>query len=269
MPAKYELIADELRARITSGELSPGDRVPGEAALVEHYKVSPPTVRQALAVLRAEGLIEAKHGIGTFVRTPRVKVRRSDERYQWEKNRVHEPESVRRTTGATEHDTGLTMPDLSFSARYSSVEATDDLADAFGVPVGTKLLQRDYRTRSRGEDAPFSLTRSYLIHDMIKQNPDLLDDANEPWPGGTQHQLFTVGIEICKITEEIEARPPTAHEAGELGIPTEGSAVLELRKVSFDRNGRVVEVSDVVLPGDRTQLVFTTPLAPWTERSAK
>ncbi|MFD6463791.1 GntR family transcriptional regulator [Streptomyces roseolus] len=269
MPAKYELIADELRVRIMSGELRPGDRVPGEAALVERHKVSPPTVRQALAVLRAEGLIEAKHGVGTFVRTPRVKVRRTDERYQWEKNRVHEPESVRRTTGATEHDTGLTMPDLSFSAKYSSEDASEDLADAFGIPVGTRLLRREYRTRPQGEDAPFSLTRSYLVYEMVKGNPDLLDDGNEPWPGGTQHQLFTVGIEILKITEEIEARPPTIQEAAELGIPAEGSAVLELRKVSIDTTGRVVEVADVVLSGDRTKLVFTTPLASWTERQSK
>ncbi|KZM76172.1 GntR family transcriptional regulator [Nocardia terpenica] len=269
MPAKYELIADELRARIVSGELRPSDRVPGEAALVEQYKVSPPTVRQALAVLRAEGLVEAKHGIGTFVRTPRVKVRRTDERYQWEKNRVHESDSVRRTTGATERDTGLTLPDLSFSAHYTTTKATDDLADAFGVPVGTKLLQRDYRTRPRGDDAPFNLSRSYLVYDMVEQNPDLLDDSNEPWPGGTQHQLFTVGIEVAKITEEVEARPPTAREASELGISLEGSAVFDLRKISIDTDGRVVEVADVILPGDRTQLVYTTQLAPWVERSSK
>ena len=263
MPAKYELIADELRRHIQTGELRPGDRVPGEAALIERYKVSIPTVRQALAVLRTEGLIEAKHGVGTFVRAPRVKVRRTDERYQWEKNRVREPESVRRTSGATEQDSGLSMPGLVFDAHYEVIYADDGLADAFEVPAGTKVLQRDYRTRPRAEDAPLNMSRSYLLYDLASSNPDLLEVDNEPWPGGTQHQLFTLGIEVDHITEEIETRPPTAHEADELGMAREGTAVFSIRKRTLDVTGRVVEVVDVILPGDRSQLVFTTYLARW------
>ena len=36
-----------------------------------------------------------------------------------------------------------------------------------------------------------------------------------------------------------------------------------IRKICTDTDGRVVEVSDVRLPGDRTELVFTTPLTRW------
>ncbi|MEU7140862.1 GntR family transcriptional regulator [Nocardia sp. NPDC046473] len=264
MPAKYELIAEELRQRILSKELSPGDRVPGEAALTEQFRVSVPTVRQALAVLRHEGLIEARHGVGTYVRAPRIKVRRTDERHQWEKNRVREPETVRRSTGATEYDTGLSMPELTFSARYSTTEATEDLADAFAMPVGTKLLQRNYRTQYHSEDSPFSLVCSYLVYEMAEANPDLLDDSNEPWPGGTQHQLSTIGIEFASVTEEVHTRMPTASEAEELGIPTAGVAVFDLRRISIDVSGRVVEVADIVLPGDRSELVYTTKLNRWS-----
>jgi GntR family transcriptional regulator len=264
MPAKYEVVADELRRRIQSKELSARNRMPGEAALAEHYRVSLPTVRQALAVLRHEGLIEARHGVGTYVRASRIKVRRTDERHQWEKNRVHESESVRRSTGATEFDTGLSMPDLTFTARYTTTEANDDLADAFAITAGTKLLQRDYRTQYRSENAPFSLVRSYLVYEVVEANPDLLDDGNEPWPGGTQHQLSTIGIELARITEEVHTRMPTANEADELDIPTTGVAVFDLRGISIDVNGQVVEVADIVLPGDRSELVFTTKLNRWS-----
>ncbi|MBF6179907.1 GntR family transcriptional regulator [Nocardia otitidiscaviarum] len=264
MPAKYELIADELRQKILSGELTPGDRVPGESILKDQYKVSVPTVRQALAVLRHEGLIEARHGVGTYVRTPRIKVRRTDERHQWEKNRVREPESVRRSTGATEYDTGLSMPELVFSARYTTTEAHDGLADAFGIPVGTKLLQRDYRTQYRSEDAPFSLVRSYLVYEVVEANPDLLDEDNEPWPGGTQHQLSTIGIELVSITEEVHTRMPSVQEAEELGIPNTGVPVFDLRRISIDVTGRVVEVADIILPGDRSELIYTTKLNRWS-----
>ena len=82
------------------------------------------------------------------------------------------------------------------------------------------------------------------------------------WPGGTQSQLHTIGIELDRIVERVTARPPTAQEAQELGI-TEDVAVLVLRKTCVDIHGRAVEVSDIRLPGDGTALVFTTPLDRW------
>ena len=97
------------------------------------------------------------------------------------------------------------------------------------------------------------------------RNPELLDAANEPWPGGTQHQLWTVGIELGAIRDEITARPPRVDEAEALGIDTEGVAVFELTKTSVDVTGQVVEVSYVVLPGDRTVFDYTTRLQRWEE----
>ncbi len=262
MAKRYETIADALRDEIHAGRLRPGDRLPAEAALVERFRVSLPTVRQALGVLQAEGLVDKSHGRGNFVRAPRKKVVRSNERHQWEKDRARAPREERRTTGATEYDTGLAVSDLVFSAEYREGEANEELAAAFGVPPGTRLLERIYRTRHREEDAPFNVTRSYLVHDLIAANPDLLDETKEPWPGGTHSQLSTVGIEVDRIVEHVTARPPTVEEAGELGL-TAGVSVMILRKVSVDTTGRVVDVTAVTLPGDRTELVFTTTLARW------
>jgi GntR family transcriptional regulator len=196
------------------------------------------------------------------VRKPRKLVVRTNDRHQWEKDRARALEETRKATGATEHDTGLTISDLVFSAEFHEVEASDDLSDAFGVPVGTPLLERVYRTRYREEAEPFNVARSYLVIDMIKANPDLRDSTMEPWPGGTQNQLFTVGIELDRVEERIFARPPTAEEAEELGLRA-GVSVFQLRKISYDTGGRVVEISDVTLPGDRTELVFSTPLSRW------
>jgi DNA-binding GntR family transcriptional regulator len=63
----YRRIADELRTEITSGRLAAGDKLPSEATLTERHDVARATVRQALAVLEAEGLIEAVQGRGRFV----------------------------------------------------------------------------------------------------------------------------------------------------------------------------------------------------------
>lgn len=262
MAKAYERIADDLRDRIRAGELAPGDRLPSETTMVDHYGKSLPTLRQALGLLQAEGLIEKQHGRGNFVRVPRTPVLRTNVRHQWEKDRAREPEHQRKQTGATEHDTGLDMDDLVFHAAYDLVEAGEELAGIFGVQVGTVMLERTYRTRYRAEEYPFSLVESFLVRDVVAANPALLDAANEPWPGGTQNQLHTLGIELDRIEERVLARPPSAEEADELGLPP-GTALIVLGKTSYDTTGRVVEHSFVRLPGDRTQMTFVTPLERW------
>lgn len=149
-----------------------------------------------------------------------------------------------------------------FSAAYTEVKADGALAKALRVPVGTKVVERVYRTRHRDEDAPFTLVRSYLVHELVASNPDLLDDAKEPWPGGTQSQLHTVGIEVDRVEERITARPPTLEEAEELELSA-GVAVMVLQKTFIDTDDRVVDWSEVILPGDRTEALFTTRLARW------
>lgn len=261
MAPKYERIATRLRQMIRDGELAPGQRLPAETELAATFEVSLPTFRQAVKVLRSEGLLEARHGVGTFVRPSRHRTQRHNSRHQWEKDRARLPEEERRKTGATEYDTGLEINDLAFWAKYTVTAANSDLAAAFKVPVGTTLLQRDYRTR-KGADAPFGLSRSYLLYNLVKTNPDLLEDGREPWPGGTQHQLLTVGVEVDAIIDTVTARPPTIEEQTELDIHT-GIAVLVVRKTSIDTTGRVVEVADIIWPGDRTELIFETKLERW------
>ncbi|MFJ5530088.1 UTRA domain-containing protein [Streptomyces sp. NPDC093261] len=195
-------------------------------------------------------------------RRPRLAVVRDNGRHQWEKNRARRPLAERARTGATEHDTGLRRQDLVIRARYREIEAPRKLAEAFGVPEGTALVERAYRTRYVAESAPFSLVTSYLVRELVAGNPDLLDERNEPWPGSTQNQLFTVGIEVDRVEERITARPPTPQETEELELPP-GTSVILLRKTSYDIDGRVVEVCDITLPGDRTELVFTTALDRW------
>jgi DNA-binding GntR family transcriptional regulator len=60
-------VADDIAARITSGELAPGARLRAERDLAVYYEVSYGTVRRAMALLRERGLITTIHGRGTFV----------------------------------------------------------------------------------------------------------------------------------------------------------------------------------------------------------
>jgi len=63
----YIQIADDLRARIRSGEYGPGDRLPSIADLSQRYHVARETIRQALDMLRDEKLVVAQSTRGVFV----------------------------------------------------------------------------------------------------------------------------------------------------------------------------------------------------------
>jgi GntR family transcriptional repressor for pyruvate dehydrogenase complex len=60
-------IAEQIRNSIMSGEFVPGDRLPPERELAEMFGVSRPSVREALNILGASGLVDALQGGGTTV----------------------------------------------------------------------------------------------------------------------------------------------------------------------------------------------------------
>jgi GntR family transcriptional repressor for pyruvate dehydrogenase complex len=71
-PPAYQVLADELRAEITSGRLQPGERLPPEPELCVRTGVSRSTVREALRLLSSQHLIVTTRGVtgGSFVAHP-------------------------------------------------------------------------------------------------------------------------------------------------------------------------------------------------------
>jgi len=65
----HELV-DSLGDRIRDGRLAPGTKLPTEAAFMTEFRVSRTVVREAISKLQAAGLVETRHGIGTFVVGP-------------------------------------------------------------------------------------------------------------------------------------------------------------------------------------------------------
>ncbi len=60
-------VVDALTRRILLGQLKPGEKLPSESTIVLEHGVSRTVVREAISKLQASGLVETRHGIGTFV----------------------------------------------------------------------------------------------------------------------------------------------------------------------------------------------------------
>src|ERR1700733_6889086 len=68
----YLRVLEDLRMRIREGILTPGSKVPSRNAIIARYGVGETAAKNALQVLAAEGLIEARAGSGSYVRLPPV-----------------------------------------------------------------------------------------------------------------------------------------------------------------------------------------------------
>lgn len=262
------LIADDIRLQIERGELKPGDSIPTIQEIRDRWQTSAASARAGLELLRQQGLIAGGRGKPLMVRTPVRPTLRSSTRHQREKDLVLKPEIERSQIGTSELENGTPLDEVEFQCTYETVPADDELAEVFKVEVGKDLLVRTYEAIDRMHRTRQSWSISYIPCSLINSNPDLMDADKEPWPGGTQHQLYTVGIEIAKIIDEVTGLTPTTVDQQRWGLDT-GISLLKVRRISIDTQERVVEVSDAIFPADRTKLEFVTPLKLWDDEEAR
>lgn len=62
VPKTAEVVARTLRTQIVNGEIAEGEALPSEAALMEHFAISRPSLREAFRILESERLIEVRRG---------------------------------------------------------------------------------------------------------------------------------------------------------------------------------------------------------------
>ena len=252
----YLRIADDLRIRIETGELAPGDPLPSLAQIAAEYGVSQGVARSAIGLLRGQALITTGQGRRPTVRGTRPLTMHSNTQHQAEKDRVLWSEERRAKSGSLEDATGISLHEVSFRADYSRVSADREVPD---FPEGTPLLRREYETTDeRGRRIAWSV--SWLPIALIEANPDLLDSKNEPWPGGTQHQLHTVGVEIAVVKETVWAKAPTTVDIERWGMAA-GEPLLMKLGTGFDHSDQPVTVGLAAYPAETSRLEFVTPLS--------
>jgi GntR family transcriptional regulator len=240
----YRQMADRLRERITSGELTPGDQVPSEAELMETYSAARATVRQAIGVLRTEGLVVAEQGRGAFVRS-RPPVRRlAYDRFA----RRH-------------RDEGKAAFMAEMEGRRPQVEvlavephaAPAEVAQRLGVAEDAKVLRRFRRYLDDGQ--PLEIATSYIPWALAEGTAMV---ESNPGPGGIYARIEEQGRRLARFAEDVTARMPTAEEARALALPM-GTPVLHLVRTAYDADGQAVEVCDTVMAADRYVLSYELP----------
>ncbi|GAB2750368.1 FadR/GntR family transcriptional regulator [Salinifilum aidingensis] len=75
----YEQVVARLREHVTAAGLRAGDRLPSERELSDRFGVSRASVRQAIAALEVQGVVEVRHGGGTYLRRDTVETEPVDE----------------------------------------------------------------------------------------------------------------------------------------------------------------------------------------------
>ncbi|WP_308376229.1 GntR family transcriptional regulator [Streptomyces sp. ISL-99] len=245
---EYLRIAADPRRRISSGEFGPGDRIPTIPALCEYYRVSETTIRNAISLLRNEGMLETRARAGTLVRPQPPVHRMAADRYRVAAGAKSTPYT---------RDQGIGWSEYRLDKRFEKVRADAELASLFECEPGERLLARHFVFYDN--DVPTQMSTSYVRWTDVAGTP-VADPINEPWPGGTRAQLGSLGINVTRITESFTSAMPNEVEAATLRIGA-GVPVLRYTRRHIADTGRIVEVAHpIVRRGDTTVVDFVIDL---------
>jgi len=225
----YIQLMDILKERIHQKEWVPGDQIPSEKSLCEHYQVSRTVVRQALRELEHEGVIRRTTGKGTFISPPKIS-----------------EGLVQKLTGFYQDMVERGLKPGTQVLHQDVVPATEKVAGYLNLTPGEQVIDIQ-RLRSVNEE-PIQIVTTYIPYEMCPSlaTVDLTDRSLYEF-------LETeYGIIIVKGQRYIEAVLANDIEAELLGIERR-APLLMLDSVSYLENGRPIEYYHAVHRGDRSR----------------
>lgn len=225
----YHQLYEILRGQIVRGELRPGAMLPTETELLETYRVSRSTVRQALDTLVKAGLIYRQRGRGTFVAHPTIE------------------QALSRIISFTEDMQRRGMAPHTEVLSSGLVPATDEIAARLSMPPGEELAHLE-RLRL-ADDEPMSVEESFLVH---RYCPGILDDDYSKKPlRQALEERFSIRLVYARQT--IRAVNAPRDLAQKLGVRMH-AALLSIERVSYTAQNIPVEFIRFFHRGDRYTL---------------
>jgi GntR family transcriptional regulator len=249
---KYRELADELEeaikaeATLLGTTLVDGAKLPTEPELAEHFQASRGTVRQALAGLAAEGLIETRGRAGTFVRRlPMLEYNVDSERPY----RKDETVSVTDTWSSVVKASGR-EPSQDFKFRIEPVSAT--VAARLGIQANDLVVVREMLRFV--DDIPWSDQTTYYPYDVAKAcELDVPIDI----PEGTVRRMASRGYVEHQVRHEISSRPASSDERRRFKL-SPGVSVLLFRRLATTESGTITRLTVEILPADRNVITHVT-----------
>jgi GntR family transcriptional regulator len=252
---RYEEIAEDLAARIASGEFAASGTLPGYTDLASPagYGVSKATIEKALGLLETKGLVRPVKRGGLLVRQP----------------------GPRRVIGNTidRHPSrGYVFPSAASASEPWSVHGRPQvaqlpvpgrIAERLALPEKTMTVRRRMVTGPAGE-GPYQVSDDWVHPDLLRQVPQLGEQLIGP--GGVPDLAEQAGHGPLSWHRHTRPRQPDAVEAQLLEIP-QALWVLEMTYIAVSaQTGNPVLVAVRVVPADRIELSDTlrrTTAARW------
>lgn len=242
----YLEIADELRQRIIDGDLHAGAAVPTEQALVEQYKVSRNTIRNALRELSSQGLITSGQGrTGRQVRNNRPIT------FHASKSESMDRADERRIVGidAWVADVREERREPSQKITTEIVNASTAIARCLEIEEGTPVVVRRRLRMVDGE--PHNTADTYYPMDIAEGTPIMYpNDVTQ----GVIALMREMGHVQVRYGYELSWRMPNPKESRTLDIPP-GIPVLIEAHTGYTKE-RPVKVTVTTWPGDRARFAF-------------
>jgi GntR family transcriptional regulator len=251
--AGYRELAEALREAILRGEYAPGSTLPKQEEIALQHGVNVGTVRKAVGLLEAEGLVTPVRRRGTVVR-PRPPMKRlGTDRYaksKWKFGDLVAFAADRESSGRRWQRTDQTQT-------VQLVPADDEVADAYGLEPGSPVYERARLVREDG--APTHTLTSYYRPQDVEGTP-LVDPTPGPaGRGGGLAVLTMQGLEPDHMTETFFARMPTPDEIGTLELPA-GEPVMILERRTYTADDRLVELARGVHAASRFAWTYSFKL---------
>lgn len=224
---KYYQLADILRKKINSGEWGAKSCIPSERDLENTYKVSRPTIRQAIDSLVREGLLFREQGRGTFVMPQKLQ------------------KGILELTSFSEDlvKRGMKPGQKILLMRYET--PPQKIRQLLDIQPENKVLM--IKRIRLGDDLPIGLQTSYVV---LGPNEDITQEELER--RGSLYLILQEKLHIIPwaADETLEVTLPTAEEAQLLQVEPSKPMLLNER-VLWSQKRKAVEFVKILYRGDR------------------
>ncbi|WP_290104985.1 GntR family transcriptional regulator [Actinomadura sp. DC4] len=249
----YQRIAEELRLKIETGELSPGSLVPPESQLTVDYKASRNTIREAVRWLKDLGLVDTQPGRGTTVISKPVPF-----------EITLTPDSE---TGFGGGEGAAYIAEVQAQNRVARAgspkveihKAKGRIAEELGLAVDAEVISRHQQRYI--DDTPWSLQTSYYPVDFVARGATRLLSADDIEEGTVRYIEGALGIKQASYTDRITVRAPDVNEVAFFDLPANGSVpVFQTYRTARDTEARPFRLTVSVFAADRNEFLLNVDL---------